>query len=371
MIDITNVVNISVSAPPAGIAPYNLNNLACFTKDEPVNPDLDVFTVYSNPTDVLADWGSESSVYQAAVSIFSQAPNILTGGGRFIVIAMVGDETLEEALGRVKDLVYFGGFSYTFPADAEEVTDAATAAKAMRRMIFVISSTQSDLEDGGLLFSFQAATLTNARGLFYSVGADAAKYLWAYASRGMSTNFSGSNTTQTMHLKQLSGIEPDPAVSATVLMSAQTCGADVYVNIAGRPSLMTAGSNGFFDDIYNLNWFLGALEVAGFNALAQAGTKIPQTEEGVSVLKSAYQSVCEQGLSNRFIGPGKWTSPDTFGDPQTFLRSISESGYYIYSLPVVQQLTADREQRKCPVAQIGIKYSGALHSSDVIVYVNR
>ena len=53
MIDISNVVNISVSTPPATLAEYAVNNLAIFTKDTPVVGGGAAYHVYTNATDVL------------------------------------------------------------------------------------------------------------------------------------------------------------------------------------------------------------------------------------------------------------------------------------------------------------------------------
>jgi hypothetical protein len=52
------------------------------------------------------------------------------------------------------------------------------------------------------------------------------------------------------------------------------------------------------------------------------------------------------------------------------LRNIEEVGYYIYSLPVNQQAQTEREERKAPLIQIALKEAGAIHSSNVLVYIN-
>jgi hypothetical protein len=134
---------------------------------------------------------------------------------------------------------------------------------------------------------------------------------------------------------------------------------------------MSFGANSFFDDEYNMNWFTSALEVAGFNYLAQTGTKIPQTEEGMDGLKAAYADVCRRAVSNRFVAPGAWNSPDTFGNPEDFKRNISDFGFYVYSAPVALQSQADREARVAPLVQAAIKFAGSVHTSDVIVNINK
>ena len=88
-------------------------------------------------------------------------------------------------------------------------------------------------------------------------------------------------------------------------------------------------------------------------------------------LKDAYRKICEQAKSSGVLAGGSWTSPDTFGDPESLRRNVLDIGYYVYSQPVVQQVPADRELRKAPVVQIAAKLAGAVHSSNVIVNVNK
>jgi hypothetical protein len=366
----SEIVTISVSNPPAGLAPYSVNNLLVLTKDTPVVPLTGSFEVYTNPADVLTQWGSDSKVYEAALAIFAQSPNIISGGGKLLVAPMLEAELLDAAITRLSALVYFGGVGFTFAETAGNILTAGTAAQAARKKLFVGSATATDLTDG-LLYDIQDQGLTRARGLYHSDADELAGYVWAYASQAQSTDFSGVNTTRTMHLKQLAGVPSDEGLTSTVVANAQACGADVYGSIAGRASLLTSGANGFYDDVYNLDAFVADLEVAGFNALAQAGTKVPQTEAGMTYLKDAYRKVCEKYVANGFIGAGTWTGTGTFGDPEVFRRSIQDNGFYIYSLPLSQQTQADREDRKAPLVMIAIKYQGAIHSTSVMVNINR
>jgi hypothetical protein len=187
----------------------------------------------------------------------------------------------------------------------------------------------------------------------------------------MSVNFSGNNTTNTMHLKQIAGVTADEGLSSTLLAKAKIVGADCYANIAGRASVLSYGANIFFDEVFNTAWLKMAMEVAGFNVLAGTQTKLPQTEAGMDVLKGGYREVCKQAISNAMAAPGSWTSPDTFGNPEDFHRNIVEQGYYIYSQPITQQSSVDRAARKAPLVQIALKLAGAVHSSDLIVNINR
>ena len=159
-------------------------------------------------------------------------------------------------------------------------------------------------------------------------------------------------------------------MTQTILNEATACGADVYLSLQGDSCVFTSGANSFYDQVYNQLWFSGALQVAGFNFLAQTGTKVPQTESGMDGLKGAYRAVCQQAVVNGYSAPGSWTSPVTFGNGTQLIQNISQVGYYIYSSPVALQLQTARAARQAPLVQIALKQAGAIQSSAVVVYIN-
>lgn len=282
-------------------------------------------------------------------------------------------ETLTAAIARASTLVQYCGVMSSVIHGSSEIQTAAAAVESQNKMLFVVQKTEASVDPGGALALLATGGFTHTRGLLYigdAVDADSLNMQACYAGRGLSTNYSGSNTTQTMHLKDLATVQPDLSMTQAILNKAQTAGADVYASIEGVAKTFTSGANRYFDRVINLIWLVTALQRSGFNYLAQTGTKIPQTEDGISGLKGSYRNVTDQGVRNAYIAPGVWTSADRFGDPEDFDRNIQERGYYIYSLPVALQLKADREARKAPLIQIAIKEAGAAHSSDVIVNVN-
>lgn len=376
-LDITNVITISLSAAQTGLGEYNVNNLAIFTGETPETSFGDLgYKIYKAPKEVGVDFGTNSVTYKMALSVFAQTPNILNGDGYLVVIPFADEsgipETLAEAISRADSLVQFFGILSTRDYDAVEVGAAAAVVQTLNKMLFVVSNDAADIAAAGSFHDIAEAKYDKTRCLAYlSATTEPAKVMAAaYAGRALSTAFEGSNTTSTMHLKDLVGVTADPTMTQTQLNLCQDCGADAYVNIAGVAKTFTSGANGYFDQVYNRCWFLGALEVAGFNALAKVSTKVPQTEPGMTILKGAYRLVCDRAVRNGYVAPGAWNSADRFGDVEAMLRNIEEVGYYIYSLPVNQQAQPEREARKAPLIQIAIKEAGAIHSSNVLVYIN-
>ncbi len=288
-------------------------------------------------------------------------------------------ETYGAAITRTQGLVnYFGVMPNEKISTLGEtdVFEAAAIILPLTLIGFFVSNVSADMQPGGIIDLLRSGTYNNCRGLYYGddgtfFGVDSPEIMMAsYAGRALSVNFSGSNTTETENLKQLRGVQPDPSMNQTIYNLAKISGADIYVSFGGDPSLVSNGANQYFDQVYNLKWFIGALQVAGFNYLAGVATKVQQTENGMDGLKDAYEIVCKQARTNAYLAPGRWTNATTFGNQALFFQNISQLGYYLYSQPISQQLAVDRAVRKAPLVQIAVKEAGAIHTSSVIVYVN-
>lgn len=371
MLDIVDVINVSVSQEPTGLGNYNINNLALFTTETPLNGALtNSFGAYVSPTEVGVDWGTGSEAYAQAVAVFSQQPNILAGGGNLLIFPMNGGETLQQAIDRCVPLVFFCGIiSNAYPASGNMLTLANDVQSYGNKILFLPSNSSADI--AGAFTSIKTAGDYSTRCIYNTVSALNARLLAASAAgRGLSVDFSGSNTAITMNLKQLVGMNPDEGITQTVYTALQTAGVDAYADFAGIEAYISNGANKYFDEVYNLIWFVSQLKVNVFNALLQTGTKIPQTEPGMSYLKSVVREVCEQAVNNAYVAPGSWTSSEWFGIQADFINNILNKGYYIYSQPVNQQSATNRAARKAPLIQLAIKEAGAIHSASIVVNIN-
>lgn len=381
-LSLSNVINVTLVPSITGLSEFNTANLLLYSTEVPIKSfGDDKFRIYYTASAVAEDFGVDSLTYKMALAIFSQAPNILSNSGALIIALKEGSESQAEAFNRLKAKVLFCGWITTdtisndLAAIEQESGSSSDASLASivnaenNKIQFVVSNVENDIE--GVFTDIKNATLSKTRCLFYGGTDNEAKVMMAaYASKAMSTVFEASLTTQTMHLKPLAGVLPDPVITETILSKCKTAGVDTYVSIEGVACVFSTGANGFFDEVFNELWFVNAIQTAGFNYLRQTNTKIPQTEAGMTGLKNAYAQVCVRGVNNGFIAPGAWNSSDVFGNPDLFKRNIETSGFYVYSTPVAQQSKADREARKAPLVQIAVKTAGAIHSTNVMIYVN-
>ncbi len=293
-----------------------------------------------------------------------------SGSGFTIQIVSVTSESLTQAIARVSELIFFCGIiSTSYGVNTTWAALAAAVQAYGNKLLFLPSATLTDIP--GVFTTIKNSTDYYTRCLYYSTSAATARlFAAAYAARLLSVNFAGSFTAITMNLKQLSTIDVDTGINSTVAANCATAGVDVYASYAGTPAVISNGANKYADQSFNLIWFVSALQVAGYNALATSATKIPQTESGMNQYKGALKQVCEQALSNGYVAPGTWTAIDTFGNQENFLTNILTKGYYIYSAPINQQSVAARAARQAPLVQIAIKEAGAIQSSVINVYVN-
>lgn len=373
-LSINNVVNISVNIQQRGLTPFNPSNLALLSNETPgAGFGSAGYKIYTDSTSVADDFGSGTITAKMANAVFAQRPNILANRGYLVVIILNLSETINEAITRTLETVEYFGVISTQMVTQPQALAAGTNLRSNSKILGVVSRTQSDLSAGSYFDTVMDRSFNNIRCLYHGVNndEDALIMLASYFGRALSTNFSAPASTSTIHLKSLVGVDADPTINQSILNSALAVGADTYVSIAGRTGIFSSGENDFFDNIYNFYWFQEAVRIAGFNHLAQSNSKIPQTEDGIQGFKSSLGRICEQAIFNGFIAPGEWTLSSFFGNQSDFLDAIRQRGYYIYSVPIALQPTVDRENRESPLVNIAIKYAGAIHSSSIVINVNR
>ena len=371
---ITNFVTVTIVPSAAGQPQYAYNNILLIDKEAPIVGLGAPYGVYTNPQQVASDWGSSSEAYAQATAIFSQVPNPLSANGQLLIWPMASNDTITTAVLAASNDVFFGGvlFAGYTPNDAEVLAGANTC-QSMLTMLANPQSALAAIQGGGSISNVTAAALSKTRGFLYTqagtaLGARLAAA--AYFGRVFSVDFSGSNVAINMNLKTLVGVLPDQGLTPTNVALAATAGADIYTFIGNTQGVTTSGANDFIDNVYNENWLAGAVQVAIFNALAQTATKVPQTEPGMQIIKSAIATVLQQAVTAGVIAPGAWNSATTFGDPQTLVDNIAQVGWYIYSVPINQQSQAQRTTRTAPLIQVAAKLAGAINKVNVIIYVN-
>lgn len=382
-IPITYVVSASAVTPQRGLEPLKLSTILLLTTDEPLSAIDGSYIISRTLTGITNIFGTETETAKQAQAIFAQQPNILANDGYVIVAPLTSTseevdgeivttyETLSSAIARIANEIYFEGILTTKDADDEEYAAASTAVQAMQNRVLMLPRSTSAAFNG--IFATVASN-TNTKCLYYSYGNNAAQnariFAAAYLSKALSVNYGGSNTTMTMNLKDLAGVQADTNISETILSQCETAGADCYPSIEGLPKVISNAQGGmYFDQVLNQIWFVNTIQRNVFNVLATTRTKIAQTDANLEIITKAIRQVCNQAVTNGYLAPGTWNSSDTFGNYEDFMRNIEEFGFYIYHMPVAEQSQTDRQARKAPVYQIAGKEAGAVHKANILIYI--
>lgn len=191
------------------------------------------------------------------------------------------------------------------------------------------------------------------------------------------TAFGGSNTLYTLKFQKEAGVVAESLTeSQAAALATKSCNVFVNYNVVnaatgGPVAILQQGTmaNGtFFDIIHGTDWLQNAIQVAVLNLLLTAGTKIPQTDAGVTLIVNTITQQLQQAVTNALVAPGVWNGP-AIGAIVT--GQTLSTGFYVFAPPVATQSQAARAARQSPVIQAAIKLAGAIHSAGVVLSVNQ
>lgn len=167
MVDITNVVNVSVSQQPRGLGFYNVNNVMLFADEQPiVSFGSDKYRDYINARDVAKEWGTNSKAAKMASLVFSQQQNPLSGGGQLLIAPMLASIPGVAASGSIKfvsnpvadNTLTIGSTVYTFSAAAGsgKIELGADLASTLENVALIADSSVTAASDGVDTVTFTA-----------------------------------------------------------------------------------------------------------------------------------------------------------------------------------------------------------------------
>ncbi len=188
--------------------------------------------------------------------------------------------------------------------------------------------------------------------------------------RAFTVDFEANNTTITLKFK------PEPGIAAETLTESQAAtlksrNCNVFVHYNNDTAIIQEGvmSNGFFfDEVHGTDWLQNAIQTDVYNLLYQSQTKIPQTDEGTHLIVTTIEKTMARTVNNGLVAPGIW---NVGGFGQLKQGDTLTKGYYVFAPPVALQPQAEREKRKSVPIQVAAKLAGAIHSSNILVSVNR
>lgn len=277
-------------------------------------------------------------------------------------------ETKVDAVTALKADVNFKGFVFIDKPTDVEAKALAQWCQANSVLSYDVfsQSTNLNIDVTNPVWDIKLSNLTNYRCLYSKAGNR--RFATAYMARMHTVNFNAENSALTMNLKELPVSAEE--YTQTEITKAQNVGLDIYTTFKRVPKILSSGANDFVDNRYNLIAYIDAVQTDTFNLLGTTATKIPQTRRGVNQVVDSVEKTTRGFVRAGVFGEGEWSSPDTFGDLDTFKRNIREFGFYVLAGSLADQPQSERAQRKSPAIQVAVKNAGAIHKVDVIINFN-
>lgn len=328
------------------------------------------FTVTSSTTGVTSlltymEPGATGTFIGGILTMANGTGGTLTQGA---ASSMLPIETKVQSLSALKSKVNFKGACFTDLVLDGEVPLVAAWAQANQTLIYNVFSGTVYLAvtPSNPVWAVKLSSQSAFRCLYSKAGNRL--YAATYMARTHTVNFNAENSAITMNLKTLN--VPAEGYEQTEIDAAKRVGLDIYTSIKDTQVVLTSGANDFVDNVYNIFAFIDAIQTDMFNLLKSTGTKIAQTTRGTNQITGQAEKTTRGFVRAGVFAPGAWSSPDSFGDFNTFNRNIKQFGFYWLIGLLRDQPQADRQDRKSPVLQGAVKNAGAIHSVDIIINFN-
>ncbi|MFP3391015.1 DUF3383 family protein [Brevibacillus sp. SIMBA_040] len=354
-------VNVIVSPMAQSAGTFDIGLLVGKSTKIPIS---DRVKIYSSLSDMKSDGWEESDPECAAATIyFSQNPTPV----KLVVGSWdaANGETASEAITACRSANNDWYACYVVDATAGEIEAVAAAVEAMEPASVYFYTTKDEIVTGNIMETLKNKSYKRTFGQ-YSTTPHAAVAAMGYA---MGANTGGANSAYTLAYKTEVGVTPEK-VSTTEAVKIRELNGNVYTNFGPKFKLLTQGkmaSGVSFDEVLNLDMLQAEIQIGAVNALVMA-KKIPQTEDGLSLLLSAISEQCEKSVIRGAIAPGVWK-----GSPILTLQrgDTLSKGYLVLAERIADQTQDERDKRVAPPIYVPVKMAGAIEHVVVNVTVNR
>lgn len=364
-LDLSNIVSVAINLSPAAAIRSGFNIGCIIGPSTIISPSTRVKS-YANTDAMLADgWQGTEPEYLAAQLYFGQKP---TPGSVIIGRQQTGTDSFLQAVQacRAADTSWYGCYCVN-ATKSDHIAIAPYIETATPRSAYFGTTSDSDVPTGtagNVLLTLQAAKYTRTL-IQYSTTAHAAVGIMGYA---MGANNNTLNSAYTLAYKPEVGVTPE-ALTSTQVKAIKDANGNVYINRGSYYNVFEQGvvSSGLpFDEIINLDILSNNLQAGVMNLLTSI-SKVPQTEDGVSLIVNALTDPLVTAKNIGFIAPGIWKA-NTVKNLNT--GDALSQGYLIQSDTIASQSASDRASRLAPPIYICIKQAGAMEHVAIVLNVN-
>jgi hypothetical protein len=327
--------------------------------------------IYFNLDEMIDDgFDSSDPEYIAASLYFAQNPRPKKVAiGRWNN-ADPGGETIESALSdcRTKNIDWYA-FIICRATKTNIIDAAGYTETAIPETTQFYTTADADVlagTIGNVALTLKGLNYRRTLGQYCTLTLDAASAIMGYA---MGANTGTANSSYTLAYKKEVGVTTENLTSNQVqALKNENC--NIYVNRGNAYDLFEQGkmANGTsFDEVIGLDMLVNDIRMSVMDLLASS-RKIPQTEDGVSLIINAISTACDKAVNRQFLAPGVWNAP---GILTLKTGDTLSQGYIILAESIASQSQEDREARISPPIYVAIKLAGAIEFVVIQVLVNR
>lgn len=381
----SRIVNVNVSYLDRFVAAQTFGTPLIITSETtgglPVNSTTRT-KLYSDMSDVAADWADTSKAYKAAAALFAQRPRPIQVKIGYVAPGVLTtptpSPTITAELNAIRDFDnQWYGFAFTSEFRDNAIMDQAIAwAQAYSTPSFGFYASNAVATENPADTTSLAArnkslySGTVARGaVFYHPTAFAAEYIDMAALGYVSTwNFDQVNSATTLMFKVLQGISPCNLRGASVQAATgnipgvgvdKTVGhcANVYVDTNGTNMIVqgTTFAGGFIDEVIFGDWLKARTEEAIISYLANRTGRVPMTNSGLEELVGVVQTVLERARIAGFLA----------ADDIDKVTGELMPPYKIATENILAITDSQRRQRVAPAIRAYFRYAGAIHYATI------
>lgn len=281
------------------------------------------------------------------------------------------EETISQCLDEIVNLdpsFYFVALD-TGIGDTAPNSELSTWMASYRGQYSSLSLTPSALTTGD---NSSPAALLSARQPERTFVTHSGRDYAALAAAGVMSgiDFTAAGSLLTMKFRKLAGVTPlDLTSSQYTELRRKRVNAYASYGMQSYYGEGTALKPGVWVDVrLFLDWIVETMENAVISYLGSA-RRVPRTLSGIAGLRNVIAGVCEQGVLNGGLAPGR-VSEALAADIRRVTRradfdGILSTGYLIHFLPLASQTAEQIASREAPAAKIWLKGSSAVHFVDI------
>lgn len=368
------IIEVNTSIRAAGLANANFASAFLFVTETPLPGGFAVDTTrtYFDLPSLAVDFAETTETYKAAARWLGGIPRI----GEITLYAVnPADANITATLNKARNAWWWYWSFFTTDVLAVEA-DVLAIADWCEVNASMFSDTQSGAQATAIR---NPATTTDIASKLTALGYrhayTACHFTDAYAGNALAkpfakVNYSADKSTITGEFKKSPGVLAETLTATEYnAMQLPTKKATFYTRVDLQGSVdngrwlntWTHSTYGeYIDDVINLDAFVNYITVALYNQLAGQTTKLAQTPVGQAVLLGTARNICEQFVSNNYLGPRNYIDPDDGIEKYTLGYEILTQAEDILDLS-----DADRDARLSAPIRIRLFRAGAIHKAIV------